>query len=151
MDAKKILGNVRGRPRRTALMIAPLVAGAAIFAGATASAAHDAPHLDVPAKAAAQRPGPYVHDFARGLKNKPLRNPRGPRHVTVAWNVDGCDHDYGTANQCVPWAIPAPAGQRCQWLSAHGFGPLRVYGRDRQNLDSNQDGIACDTGDNGVA
>jgi len=120
-------------------------------AGTTASAAHDAPYLAVSAKAAAQRPAPYIHDFARGLRDKPLKNPSGPHHVAVAWNVDGCDHDYGTVNQCVPWNIPAPAGQRCQWLKANGFGPLKVAGRDREHLDTNRDGIACDTGDNGVA
>ncbi len=151
MDAHKILGNVREHPRRMALIVAPLVAGAAVFAGATASAAHDAPHLAVPAKAAAERAAPYIHDWARGLRDKPLKNPSGPRHVAVAWNVDGCDHDYGAANQCVPWSIPAAAGQRCQWLKAHGFGPLKVAGRDRENLDTNNDGIACDAGDNGVA
>ena len=150
MDAQKILSNLRERPRRAALIIAPLVAGTAIFVGATASTAHDAPHLAISARAAA-KPAPYVHDFAGGLKDKPLKNATGPHRVTVAWNVDGCDHDYGGANQCVPWAIPAPAGQRCQWLNAHGFGPLKVYGRDRQHLDTNHDGIACDTGDNGVA
>ena len=151
MNAQKILSSLRERPRRAALVVAPLVAGAAIFAGATASAAHDAPHLAVPAKAAAERPRPYVHDFADGLRDKPLRNLAGPHRVAVAWNVDGCDHDYGTANQCVPWSIPAPAGQRCQWLKADGFGPLKVYGRDRQHLDTNLDGVACDAGDAGVA
>jgi hypothetical protein len=151
MNARKILSNLRRRPRRTALILAPLVAGAAVFAGATASAAHDAPYLAVTAKAAAARPAPYVHNFAGGLKDRPLKNGTGPHHVAVAWNVDGCDHDYGTANQCVPWTIPAPAGQRCQWLAAQGFGPLKVYGRDRQHLDTNHDGIACDAGDNGVA
>ena len=151
MDAHKILSSLRKRPRRTAVIIAPLVAVTAIFAGATASGAHDAPHLAISAKAGAERPAPYVHDFAGGLRDKPLRNGTGPHHVAVAWNVDGCDHDYGAVSQCVPWKIPAPAGQRCQWLSAHGFGPLKVYGRDRQNLDTNHNGIACDTGDNGVA
>jgi hypothetical protein len=151
MDTQKILSILRERPRRTAAIIAPLVAGTAIFVGTTASAAHDAPHLAVSARAAAERPAPYVHDFARGLRDRPLKNPHGLHHVAVAWNVDGCDHDYGATSQCVPWAIPAPAGQRCQWLSAHGFGPLKVYGRDRQNLDTNHDGIACGAGDNGVA
>jgi hypothetical protein len=153
MNTQKILSSLRKRPRRTALVAVavPLVAVAAAVAGTTASAAHDAPYLAVSAKAAAQRPAPYIHDFARGLKNKPLRNGTGPHHVAVAWNVDGCDHDYGTVNQCVPWTIPAPAGQRCQWLAAQGFGPVKVYGRDRQHLDTNHDGIACDAGDNGVA
>jgi hypothetical protein len=151
MNAQKILNSLRKRPRRTALIAVPLVAVAAVVAGTTASAAHDTPHLAVSAKAGAQRPAPYIHDFARGLRDKPLKNPSGPHHVGVAWNVDGCDHDYGTVNQCVPWNIPAPAGQRCQWLAAQGFGPLKVAGRDREHLDTNRDGVACDAGDKGVA
>jgi hypothetical protein len=151
MNGQKIISSLRARPRRTALVAVPLVAIAAAVASATASAAHDAPYLAVSAKAAAQRPAPYIHDFARGLKDKPLKNGTGPHHVAVPWNVDGCDHDYGTPSQCVPWTIPAPAGQRCQWLAAQGFRPVKVYGRDRQHLDTNHDGIACDAGDNGVA
>ena len=60
MNAQKILSSLRERPRRAALVVVPLVAVAAAVAGTTASAAHDAPYLAVSAKAAAQRPAPYL-------------------------------------------------------------------------------------------
>ena len=102
MNTQKILSSLRAHPRRAAVIAVPIVAITAAVAGTTASAAHDAPYLAVSARAAAQRPAPYIHDFARGLKNKPLRNGTGPHHVAVAWNVDGCDHDYGTVFKLKP-------------------------------------------------
>lgn len=136
--------------RRTATIVIALLAAVAIVVGATAAAARPDPSLPVPKAAVGARPAPHILDFARGLRGARLKLPKGPHHVAVAWNVDGCDHDYGNANQCVPWTIPAPAGQGCQWLAAHGFGPLKVRGRDRLGLDTNHDGIACDKGDVGA-
>jgi hypothetical protein len=141
--------KLRNRPG-PAMAILAMVAGVAVAAGTTAAAARPDPSLPVPAQAASARPAPHILDFARGLRGQRLSLPKGPHHVAVAWNVDGCDHDYGIASQCVPWTIPAPAGQGCQWLAAHGFGSLKIRGRDRLGLDTNHDGIACDHGDAGA-
>jgi hypothetical protein len=147
---RKVLARARSRRKRTATIVIALVAAVPVVVGATAAAAHPTASLPVPPSAVGARPAPHILDFARGLRGARLKLPKGPSHVTVAWNVDGCDHDYGRANQCVPWTIPAPAGHGCQWLAAHGFGPLKVRGRDRLGLDTNHDGIACDPGDAGA-
>jgi hypothetical protein len=67
--------------------------------------------------------------------------------VSEPIGIDGCDHDYGTFNQCVPLTYPAGVTSRCAWLLAHGFGPLKVVGTDREHLDTDHDGVACDAGD----
>ena len=65
----------------------------------------------------------------------------------VAWNEDGCDHDYGTPNQCVPWQIPGSTGAaRCAWLESMGFGAIKVYGTNRQDLPENAQGYVCAAG-----
>ena len=150
MRLKSVLTWVRSGPgpAAAAATLTAVFAGVTVFAGATIAAAHPAPVLAVSVPAAA--PAPHILPFAQDLLGARLALPAGPLHVAVAWNVDGCDHDYGSASQCVPWTIPAPAGQGCQWLAAHGFGPLKVNGRDRLGLDANQDGIACDQGDQGA-
>ena len=142
-----VLTRVRSTRRRAAATVIVLLAAMVVVAGATAAAAGPAPSLSVQKAAAGARPAPHILDFARGLRGARLKLPKGPSHVPVAWNVDGCDHDYGGANQCVPWTIPASAGHGCPWLAAHRFGPLKVHGRDRLGLDTNHDGIACDQGD----
>ncbi|SRR6266566_54783 len=160
---RKVLARARSSRRRAATMVIAVLAALAVVVGATAAAAHPAASLPVPESAVGGRPAPHILDFARSLRGARLKLPKCPSHVTVAWNVDGCDHDYGGANQCVPWMIPAPAGSAspgatpgpppgygCQWLAAHGFGPLKVRGRDRLGLDTNHDGVACDQGDAGA-
>jgi hypothetical protein len=132
------------------IAILVLVVGAVVVAGTTAASAGPGPSLAVPAAAARPGPAPHILDFARGLRGARLKLPSGPHHVSVAWNVDGCDHDYGAVSQCVPWTIPTSAGHGCQWLAAHGFGLLKVHGRDRLGLDTNHDGTACDHGDAGT-
>jgi len=147
MSMRNVLVRMRRVPGHTVAIFA-IVAGGIIVGGATA-AAHPEPSLLVPKSAVGTKPTPHILDFAQDLRGERLKLPAGPRRVPVPWNVDGCDHDYGTVNQCVPWTVPASVGQRCQWLAAHGFSPLKVRGRDRQNLDSNHDGMACDKGDVG--
>ncbi|MFC1443011.1 hypothetical protein ABUW04_32685 [Streptacidiphilus sp. N1-10] len=106
---------------------------------------HRVRHLAVPLTSGP----PAVHvPQPGGSGGRVIPNRSGPSRVPVPANVDGCDHDYGTTNQCVPWSIQgATTAARCDWLTAHGFGPLKVYGKDRQHLDSNKDGTACGSGD----
>jgi hypothetical protein len=150
MRWRNVLTWARSGPRPATATLAALIGCVTIVAGATVAAAHPTPSLSVSKSAVRARPAPHILDFARDLHGARLKLPKGPHHVTVAWNVDGCDHDYGSANKCVPWTIPAPAGQGCEWLAAHGFGLLPVRGRDRLGLDTNHDGIACDKGDVGA-
>jgi hypothetical protein len=101
-----------------------------------------------PVAAAVSAPGPHVQPFAlapRGAVHAPLASPATP--VAQPITVDGCDHDYGTPNQCVPVTYPAGVGNRCAWLIAHGFGPMKIIGTDTERLDIDHNRIACDPGD----
>ena len=92
--------------------------------------------------------GPHLQPYALalgGAVHPSLAPPTTP--VAQPITVDGCDHDYGTPNQCVPITYPAGVGNRCAWLIAHGFGPMKVVGTDAEHLDSDHNGIACDPGD----
>lgn len=146
MRLRNVLTRARSGPGPVVAVLAVLFAGMTICAGTTLAAAHPASN----AAAVTAGPAPHILDFARGLRGARLKLPKGPSRVAVAANVDGCDHDYGRVSQCVPWTIPAPAADRCQWLAAHGFGPLKVTGRDRLDLDTNRDGVACDHPDAGA-
>ncbi|MEU4219701.1 hypothetical protein AB0F10_30685, partial [Actinoplanes sp. NPDC026623] len=105
-----------------------------------------APERTVPEPApAAPTAAPFVQSFAQlpGVPpQRPLPSPTGTHYVPS--NVDGCDHNYGTITQCVPWTFPAGTADRCAWLTAHGFEELRVAGGDRQKLDEDGNGVACD-------
>jgi hypothetical protein len=95
-------------------------------------------------------PSPLTQPFATSPSASPqpaLPSPTGsPSQKPV--NVDGCDHNYGPVNVCVPWTFPAGITDKCGWLRQHGYTlPLAVHGTDRQGLDTNRDGSACGTGD----
>lgn len=88
---------------------------------------------------------PFVQSFAGqpGVRpQKPLPSPTSTHYVRP--NVDGCDHNYGTITQCVPWTFPAGTKDKCAWLADHGFKKLAVAGKDRQKLDTDGNKIACD-------
>jgi hypothetical protein len=148
MKTYNVLGAIRRHPGRTLAICVPLVA-ASVFTGTTIAAAQPEATLAVSPSQENATPGPDVISFSsnmpgtrvmkkRVIKNKqavPIREPS---------NLDGCDHDYGTPNQCVPWQIPASSPQAaCAWLRANGFGPLKVYGTNRQNLPENAEGYVC--------
>jgi hypothetical protein len=89
-------------------------------------------------------PAPFVQTFTGRSRVRPqpaLPSPTTTRPVKA--NVDGCDHDYGTVTQCVPWNFPPGTTDKCGWLLAHGFTGLTVTGKDRQHLDPDGDKIAC--------
>ena len=88
--------------------------------------------------------GPFVQAFANqpGVPAQaPVASPTA--RLSMAPNLDGCDHDYGTVAQCVPATFPAGVTDKCAWLAAHGFKNLKVVGVDRQNLDPDGNKIAC--------
>jgi hypothetical protein len=147
MKTKNVFGAIRRHPGRTLAVCVPLVA-VSVFTGTTMASAQPEATLAVSPSAASTDPAPYVMNFGSGtpgktriVKNKRAVEVREPR------NIDGCDHDYGTPGQCVPWQIPASSPQAaCAWLKANGFGPLKVYGTNRQNLPENSAGYVCATG-----
>jgi hypothetical protein len=138
------LAGIRRHPVRAAVICVPLVV-ASVFTGTTMASAGPQATLAVPAAALNAAPAQHVMLFDNDLPSQPAQaKPVTPK---IAWNVDGCDHDYGTANVCVPWAIPGATPEaKCSWLASNGFAELKVYGTDRQDLPENAEGYVCAPG-----
>src|SRR5262245_30151304 len=114
MNLKSVLARVRTGPAlATAALLALVTASITILTVTTTASAHASPAVKRPT------PAPHILNFANKLSGVHMKLPTGPTHVAVPWNVDGCDHAYGAANQCVPWTIPGTAAKRCHWLAAH--------------------------------
>ena len=147
MNTKNVFGAIRRHPGRTLAVCVPLVA-VSVFTGSTMASAQPEATLAVSPSAASAAPAPYVPSFDSGTAPK-TRIVKNKRNIPVKEpvNIDGCDHDYGAPGQCVPWQIPASSPQAaCAWLRANGFGPLKVYGTNRQHLPENSAGYVCATG-----
>jgi hypothetical protein len=138
------LAAVRRHPARTAVVCVPLLA-ASILGGATMASATPTPTLAVSPAALHAGQAPHVLMFDNGRPTPaPTARPATP---VLDWHVTGCDSDYGTAGQCVPWTIPGSTSQaKCAWLRSHGFGPLPVAGTNRQGLAENARGYVCASG-----
>ena len=149
MKTKNVLGAIRRHPGRTLAVCVPLVA-VSVFTGSTMASAQPEATLAVSPSAASAAPAPYVMNFDGGAvpagKARVVRN-KSDAPIKEPVNIDGCDHDYGVPGQCIPWHIPASSPQAaCAWLKANGFGPLKVYGTNRQNLPENSAGYVCAAG-----
>jgi len=87
---------------------------------------------------------PYVQPFAEQPGVRPLtRKPSPQAPMRIAPSMDGCDHNYGSRIQCVPWTFPAGVTDKCAWLTQHGYTGLPVVGTDRQKLDPDGNRVAC--------
>jgi hypothetical protein len=142
---RSALTGVRRHPARAAAIGVPLLVAASVLAGTTMASAGPEPTLAVPAgalnAATAQHVMLFDNDLPSASAQAKLVTPK------VAWNVDGCDHDYGTATVCVPWTIPgATPRAKCAWLTSNGFADLKVYGTDRQRLPEDAQGYVCESG-----
>jgi hypothetical protein len=139
--ARGALTAVRRHPALTAAICAPVLA-ASIFYGSTMASATPTPTLAVSSAALHAAPAQHVLLFDNNLPTStPTVKPSAP---VLSWHVTGCDSDYGTANQCVPWTIPGSTSQaKCAYLRAQGFGPLQVVGTNRQHLTENAQGYVC--------
>ena len=139
-----VLGGIRHHPGRALTVAAALVAASVYTSSAVASAGPEAT-LAVTSSELHAAPAPLIMNFDGSLTGPRMRTYARPRVVPVPWNVDGCDHDYGTANVCVPWQIPAPNPEAaCAWLKENGFYlPLKVYGTNRQHLPESGPGYVC--------
>jgi hypothetical protein len=90
-------------------------------------------------------PAPLVMNFDGSMPGAVNKTNKADHPTAEPWNLDGYDHDYGTANVCVLWKIPAATPEAaCAWLKANGFVlPLKVYGTNRQHLPENAAGYVC--------
>jgi hypothetical protein len=122
-----------------------------VVTGTSMASATPEPRLAVSLAQLNAAPAPDINtSVGTGLKSVKLY--KGEAQPKSLQGIDGCDHNYGDGdvNMCVPWQIPAAPGTACAWLKGNGYPALKVYGTDRQHLDTNHDGIACDAGDLGV-
>lgn len=70
-----------------------------------------------------------------------------PTSPAVDFPADGCDHDYGEPDQCIPWGLPEGLEDikaKCAYLKPDGK-TFRVRGGDRHRVDPDKNGIACDS------
>ena len=141
---RSALAGVRRHPARAAAICVPLVA-ASVLTGTTMASARPEATLAVPAAAVNAAPAQHVMLFDNDLPRTGAVVKPAP--VKIALNEDGCDHDYGTPNECVPWQIPgSTSAAQCAWLKSMGFGALKVYGTNRQDLPENAQGYVCASG-----
>ncbi len=140
--SRSAFSAVRRHPIRTAAICVPLLA-ASVFAGSTMASATPTPTLAVSSAELNAAPAPDVQITDDQLTGGTAAVVKATP-VSIPFNEDGCDHDYGTPNQCVPWTIPGSTSlAKCAWLRSNGFGPLRVVGTNRQNLAENAQGYVC--------
>jgi hypothetical protein len=145
MTAAAVVAGVRRRPGRALAVCAALVA-ASVIAGTSVASAGPQASLALTRAQLHAAPAPLVMNWDNHLSGRQVVSHNKGWSVPAKWNIDGCDHDYGAPTMCVPWKIPAPNPQAaCSWLKAHGFGPLKVYGINRQHLPENADGYVCAT------
>jgi hypothetical protein len=145
-NVRGILAGVRRHPARAAAIGVPLLIGVSVLAGTTMASAGPEPTLAVSAGALNAAPAQHVMLFDNDLPKTGAVVKSAP--VKIAFNEDGCDHNYGAANVCVPWTIPGATPQaKCAWLTSNGFTDLKVYGTDRQNLPEDAQGYVCDLGE----
>ncbi len=146
MKTKDVLGAVRRHPGRALAICVPVVA-VSVFTGTSMASAQPEATLAVSPTQATAAPAPFVLNAASSLPGTHVVANKRAVRIHEAWNMDGCDHDYGQPDQCVPWQIPASSPEaKCAWLRANGFGPLQVLGTNRQNLPENAEGYVCATG-----
>lgn len=147
-----VASGIRRHPGRAAAVAISLLA-ASVLTGTTMASATPEPRLAVSLTQLNAAPAQDINGtFADGLQGQVVKLHKDMAKLQARMGDDGCDHNYGNGNPnvCVPWQIPAPHGKACAFLLANGFTALTVEGTDRQHLDTNHDGIACDAGDAGV-
>jgi len=143
IKVRSALSGIRRHPVRAAAICVPLLA-ASVFTGSSMASATPEQTLAVSPAQLNATPAPHVLIVDNQATGKVVTSTDGTTVPKETWNIDGCDHNYGAPNECVPWTIPGSTSQaQCAWLSANGFGALKVYGTNRQNLPENAEGYAC--------
>jgi hypothetical protein len=129
-----VISGIRRHPMRAAAICVPLIA-VSVLTSTTMASAQPAVPLAVPASAVQAAPAQHVLIVDNQLTGRKVTGMNSKAPVKMAANEDGCDYDYGSPNQCVPWKIPASTPQAaCAWLRSNGFGPLKIAGTNRQDL-----------------
>jgi hypothetical protein len=137
------LAVIKRHPGRALAICVPVLA-VSVFTGTTVASAGPEATLAVPLAAQTATPAPHVLNVGGDLTGTRAPANKRPHDIREPINIDGCDNDYGTDGQCVPWQIPASSPEAaCAWLKANGFGPLKVYGTNRQHLPENAEGYVC--------
>jgi len=137
---------VRHHPVRAAAICVPLLA-ASVFTGQSMASATPTPTLAVSPAALNAAPAPHVLIADNAMSGQVVKVKPAKAGIKEPWNIDGCDHDYGLANQCVPWQIPgSTSAAKCAWLESRGFQSVQVYGTNRQDLPENAQGYVCASG-----
>jgi len=142
---RSVLVGVRRHPARAAAIAVPVLIAASVVTGTTIASARPEATLAVPAAALTAAPAQHVLLFDNDLPKTGAVVKTTP--VKIAFNEDGCDHDYGPGDDCVPWKIPGSTiAAQCAWLRSMGFGALKVYGTNRQHLPEDAQGYVCTSG-----
>jgi hypothetical protein len=88
--------------------------------------------------AADTAPTPHIQLYATALQGEvhtPLPTPEVYSHGD---NLGGCDLNYGTGRECLPYNFPPSVkdtvAAKCLWLKKQGFPPMVVARTDRQGL-----------------
>ena len=142
-----VLGVARRHPWRTVLAICVPVAAATVITSTTMASAQPDVTLPVTAAASSAAPAAHIIPVARATTAQVKDVKPGAVEVAVPVHMNGCDTNYGTANQCVPLTIPgSTSAAKCAWLKGMGFGQLQVAGTNDQSLPENAAGYVCAAG-----
>jgi hypothetical protein len=90
---------------------------------------------------------PYATELSGETFGAEAEVPAAKRQKAPASAGDSCDHNYGRVPVCVPWDFPVEIKtpqEKCAYLESHGLKTVPVTGKDRQGLDTDSNGIACD-------
>ena len=91
---------------------AVLVVPGAMFLGSQSGAV---------ASTSAARVAPHIFVQANHLTGRVIKNGTGHHDIKVGAFSDGCDHAYGTVNQCVPLKAPDNKPVTCTYLKQEGY------------------------------
>jgi hypothetical protein len=128
--ARTVLTTVRRHPVLASAIGLSLL-GASVFTSQSMASATPEPTLAVSSSALNAAPAPDIQVYAQGPAVQVTHGP----HTVKLPHVSGCDYNYGSPDQCVPWNIGAGSPTAdCAWLKSNGFGPLKVVGTNRQDL-----------------
>lgn len=121
------------KSRTTRNMLVAAAAGALVLIGGAiyATTASKTPAADA-------RPAPHIELYATALQGEVHKPLATPEVFSYGDNLGGCDLNYGSGRECLPYNFPRQvkntAAAKCAWLKKEGFPPMEVAHTDRQGL-----------------